>query len=68
QPQRPRFNSFTIRKEQYLINGFVRYRYKNKKNQGCGMPSLSRTALECGQNFARTKILPKENRYFKGRK
>ncbi len=27
-----------------------------------------RTRLESRQNFARTKILPKENRYFKGRK
>jgi hypothetical protein len=32
QPQRPHFNFFTIRKEQYLINGFVRSRYQNKKN------------------------------------
>jgi hypothetical protein len=25
QPSRPHFNSFTIRKEQYLISGFVRF-------------------------------------------
>jgi hypothetical protein len=32
QTQRPHLNFFTIRKEQYLINGFVRSRYQNKNN------------------------------------
>jgi hypothetical protein len=53
-----------------LIRTVVRfYRCNTLKPYGRGKQSLSRITLEKrGQNFARTKILPRETRYFKGRK
>jgi len=68
QPSRPHFKFFTTRKEQFNKRVRPLCRSQHAKIFLCAaLPSLSRTKLQSGQNFARTKILPKENRYFKGR-